>query len=134
MVIQTKPVQVSPPPVIITNAPTKPYVQPPETTLTAQGLAVIAQPDTGYIYSDTTGSTKVIIRIHSHTHKPPTVSAVVVPPPSQALVTDTVSGRITTVTVNKPTFGQISVIVLITLGVASIILVIIFFVSKLRVP
>jgi len=134
MVIQTKPVQVSSPPVIITNAPTKPYVQPPETTLTPQGLVVIAQPDTGYIYSDTTGSTKVTIRIHSHTHKPPTVSAVVVPPPSQALVTDTISGKVTTVTVNKPTFGQVTTIVLITLGVASIILIIIFFTSKLRMP
>lgn len=131
-VIETKPVTVKPPPIVINNAPTVPYTVPADTALEPSGATVIMPADSGYVAQDSTNGSKVEVRVHLHRNAPPTVSVVANPAPAVGMHTDTVSGRVQNVVENKPTFGQLVTIVLITVGVCAIVLFVLILLGKVK--
>lgn len=131
-IIQTKPIEVQPPPVVVNNAPTAPYVVPADTAVNPVGQTVITPKDTGYVAVDSSNGAKVVIRVHLHAKAPPTVSVVANPPPAIGYHTDTLSGKIQTVTINKPTFGQYALIIFVTIGVMAIVLAVLAFMGKIK--
>ena len=127
-VIETKPVKVQPPPIVVNNASTVPYVVPPDTTVEPSGITLITPVDSGYVAQDSTNGAKVVIRIHFRGTASPMVSLVANPPPAVAMHTDTVSGKIQTVKEPLSAFE----IILMTAGGLAIFALLAYAVGRLK--
>ncbi len=126
--IETTPVTVQPPPIVVNNVPTVPYVAHADTMIQPSGVVVIVPADSGYIAEDSTAGNKVMVRVHVHKNAAPTISVVASPAPATAFHTDTVSGKIQNIKEPLSTFE----IVLMTAGGLAILALVAYAVGTFR--
>lgn len=135
MVIETHPVAVVPPPIVVPPTTTRAYVLPSDTIKMPNGATLITPADTGLTAIDSSNGAKVSVQVHIHTNAPPTITATIQPDTAHGSLTDTVSGRIAPPEiVHKPTFGQGTLIVFVTLGCAALLLAVLYFIGKIKIP
>jgi len=121
IVIRTETVSMQPPKITTAGVATIP-------TVTANGPAG----DSTYTATVDVPAGKGKVTVTTHKDKPPTVGIDLQPTSVDTQRTDTVSGRIRTVTEHNPTFGQIVEIGLVAIGIACVLALIGWGIGKLK--